>query len=64
MAKQVVEAPKIELARKIMESFYNVIDAIKYLRRNLRSQYHEKIRQYFNQIRISMSENVEISTFL
>lgn len=47
--EQVVEAPKIELARKIMESFYNVIDAIKYLRRNLRSQYHEKIRQYFNQ---------------
>lgn len=47
--EQLVEAPKIELARKIMENFYNIIDTIKYLRRNLRSSYHEKIRQYFNQ---------------
>ncbi len=46
--QQVIEQPKIELAREIVESFYDIIDLIKYIRRNFRkpggSQY---IRDYF-----------------
>ncbi len=45
--EQVIEQPKIELAREIMESFYNVVDIIKGIRRNLRETYTDEIRKYF-----------------
>lgn len=47
--EQVIDTPKIELAREIMESFYNVVDIIKGIRRNLRFLNSEEIRKYFNQ---------------
>ena len=46
--EQVIETPKIELAREIMENFYNVVDTIKGIRRNLRTPYHEEIRKYID----------------
>lgn len=46
--EQVIESPKIELAREIMESFYNMADIIKSTRRNLISFSPDFIRKYYS----------------
>ena len=45
--EQVIETPKINLAREIMESFYTVVDIIKDIRRNFRETCTDEIRKYF-----------------
>ena len=37
--EQVIETPKINLAREIMESFYTVVDIIKDIHRNFRAKF-------------------------
>ena len=44
---QIIETPKINLAREMMESFYTVVDIIKGIRRNFRETYTDEIRKYF-----------------
>ena len=44
---QLLETPKINLAREMMESFYTVVDIIKDIRRNFREIYTDEIRKYF-----------------
>lgn len=44
---QIIETPKINLAREMMESFYTVVDTIKGIRRNFRETYTDEIRKYF-----------------
>lgn len=50
---QVIETPKIELAREIMESFYNVTDLIKDVRRNMRSIDIDKLQEYFSKTKLN-----------
>ncbi len=45
--EQIIEQPKIELAREVMETFYNVVDIIKNIRRNFRESCTDEIRKYF-----------------
>jgi len=53
---QVVETPKIELAREIMESFYNIVDFIKDVRRNMRTIDIDKIQQYFSEVPLNETQ--------
>ena len=46
--EQVIDTPKIELAREIMESFYDMADIIKSTRRNLISFSPDFIRKHYS----------------
>lgn len=46
--EQIIDTPKIELAREIMESFYDMVDIIKSTRRNLISFSPDFIRKHYS----------------
>ena len=51
--KQLLEAPKIDLARRIVEQFYNMRDLIGYARSNFISYNPDEVRKFYNEANLT-----------